>query len=189
VSALASPGDVNLYAKYGILPPSGSTSYTLTVSKPGDFVSILADPSVEGGPNAYYANSVQGILNLLALAGVPAIDSTPSLIINNYQTIVEAFAQMPDLQKAFKALFSNPPQLGGFASNLAAALFSISEVKTFGTLIVTLEVNVGSQVIQTTLGEIFGRPWELLNSYAASFGNIWTALFRYTAGSISITAQ
>ena len=187
MTPLAPAEDVNLYATYHILPPMGSVSYTLSVSKPLDFVSILCDPSVDDGPNAYTANAIQGILTLVSFY-IPLIDSTPSLIIENYQAILEAFAKMPDLQAAYSALASNPIQFLTAVNSLGKFAFNVAEVDSLGSLIVMLEVNIGQDVINEALSKIL-KPWTLLSVYVNSFGNIWSALSGYTAGSVSLTAQ
>lgn len=186
-SIIPSGGDGDLYDKYKLLPPTQGISYTLTVSKPGDFVNIFTDPSVQTSVNAFRANGVQGILELAALGGVPLTDAPP-LIIENYTAVLDAFAKMPHLQAAFSALGSNPPNILAFATNVATALFNKSEVDTLGQLIITLEVNIGKDVIEDALPKILARPWELLNVFVSNFGNIWTAVFRYPSGSVSATA-
>src|SRR5207244_1196265 len=93
VTAEPEGGDLNLYARFGLLPPSGilplppgkSVSYILRFSQPGASVTIFADPTVTTGLAAGEMNILQSILNVLPLGGLPA------LVIDDYQKILEGF--------------------------------------------------------------------------------------------------
>jgi len=182
------PTNTNPYAKFNLLPPSSffplpageDVSYTVTFSKRGDGLSIFADPTSKSG-HAIFMNFVQGFLNLVPLGGLP------TLAIDEYEQIANAFPQMPHLQAATTALFTNPPfaHLGSFVTNLAEFALSPTEMLTFENLMVVLQVNIGVSAIEGTLG----TPFRLLNSFVTSFGNIYTLTFQYPSGSIQLTAQ
>jgi hypothetical protein len=180
-------GDQNLYAKFGLLPPSSflplppgkSVQYSVKFSKPGETVTVYATPTWDGGVAAGIMNMLQAILNVIPLGGAPL------LVVDDYQKIMTAFEQMPHLKNAAAALFTSPPQLSTFLWELGAFVLSSAETSRCGQLLSDLVYNVGMELLKTALRE----PWKLLNSLIFIFGNVRTAFFQYPAGSVEVIAQ
>lgn len=99
---------------------------------------------------------------------IPKGASTAQFAINEYQTVTQAFGQMPHLNNADIALFSNPPDLITFTKELSQLIGSLDEVATFVALIRDIDVSLGLAVIKG----VFGLPWRILNTIASAFGNI-----------------
>ena len=180
-------GNLNLYAKYGLLPPSSflplppgkSVSFTVQVSMPGQSVTIFADPTLNSGKAAGAMNIVQSILNVLPLGSLPV------LVIDDFQKIAELFPQMPDLEAAISDLFQNTPQLVKAAQDLFRLSTNSGELFALAFLATELGFNIGSDVIKSLLRS----PFRIFNSLVTIFGNLRTAFFQYPAGSIAFVAR
>jgi hypothetical protein len=183
-------GDANLYARFGLLPPSSvlplppgkSVSYTLRFSQLDASVIVFADPSIATGSGAGEMNILQALLNVLPLGGLPV------LVIDDNQKLVEAFAQMPDLQNAVTELFVNPPQFTIASRNLIDFLKNSSETSAFLHLLKNLGLNIGEEVLKSSLRRP-GKILRIFNSLAVSFGEFRVAFFGYPAGSINLVAH
>jgi hypothetical protein len=192
VTAIPEGGDLNLYARFGLLPPSTfpplppgkSVTYTVRFSKDGEAISIFDDPSATTSFRAGLMNVTQAILNLIPLGG------TPTLLIDDHQTIVDAFQQMPHLENAISALFQNPSQFSKATREFLLSVKSPQEITVLATLIASLAANIGVDVIKAELSKLgLGWPFTIVNSLVTSFGELRTALFQYPAGSIQISAH
>lgn len=189
VGAIVSPvgGSQNLYAAYGLLPPSGffplppgkSVSYTVQFSAPGSAVRIFVDPTVATSDAAGAMNLVQSLLNVLPLGGLPV------LVIDDYQKIGEAFASMPDLQRMQLALFQRPPNIGLAAHSFVEFLHSPAELNVFVSLSQQLGLNIGIETLKSALG----KPGQILNSVLTIFGELRAAFLGHPSGSIGVVAQ
>lgn len=180
-------GDSNLYARFGLLPPSGvfplppgeSVSYRVQFSQPDTSLTVFADPTVTTSFAAAEMNVLQSILNVLPLGGAP------TLVVDNYEEIQQAFEQMPHLQAADTDLFQNPPDLTGATNELFSFFRDPGELAVFNGLMGQLGFNVEFE----TFKELVGTPWRIVNSLTTAFGNLRTAFFGYPAGSIALTSH
>ena len=179
--------DQNLYAKFGLLPPSSflplppgkSVSFVVRFSKPGEAVSVFSNPTMDTGIAAGVMNIVQAILNLLPLG------SAPVLVIDDYQKIAELLPKIPDLQAAISNLFRNSPDTAKAAKDILRFFNNNDELIKFAFLASELGFNTGSEVIKG----LFEFPFRIVNSLVAIFGNLRTAFFQFPAGSISFVAR
>jgi hypothetical protein len=172
-------GDSNLYARFGLLAPNGKITFIVRFSSPGQSVFFFADPTIETSINAGIMNVLQSML--LAISPYLPRGSNPVLAIQDFQIIVEAFAQMPHLRGAVDALFQSPPDLIEFARQLIAFLGSETETDIFIDLLKDLGINVTKAI----LGTIVALPETILRI----MDTIITALFGEPAGSIIFFAQ
>lgn len=172
-------GDSNLYARFHLLPPSGSVSYTIHFSQPNQGVSLFADVSTQTNVAAAIMNLTQGLLDFLPLGGAPF------LIIDNHQTIVDSFQQMPDLANAASDLFQSPPNLIGATADLLSWITNASERHAFFTLLVQLGLNISEEA----LSEFLGNPVSIIDALTTSSGIIRSVLSGQIAGSIIFIAQ
>jgi len=179
VSVAPVGGDLNLYARFGLLPPSGTVSYTATFAEAGPAVSVFADPSVATSSAAGKMNVVQAILNVLPLG------SAPTLVVADHQAIVTAFESMPHLTAALAALFQPSPDLLGATRELFRFFDSTDELTVLGRLWVTLDFNIDMAALKGLLR----YRYMIINSLVTDFGNLYTAFFQYPAGSISFTGR
>jgi hypothetical protein len=194
-SAVITPvgGDLNLYAKFKVLPPSSffplpsgkSVSFNVHVSRPGDAIRVFADPTVESGYAAAQLNGLQALLNVLPFGG------TPLLVVDDYQKVAEAFQRMPHLQNTVLDLLQ-VSVLPGFYVDAAKQFYvflgSDGEVAAFAELSFELGFNITLEVIKAEFKKV-GIVWRVINALAAEFGNFRTAFFQYPAGSLFIVAQ
>lgn len=175
----------SLYAAAGLLPPSGlfgsgtAVQYNISLAKPGAAVTIYVDPTGQTG-NGYaeLMNFLQVFIN--ATPG----GSIPLTLINDYQDIVQTFAQMPYFKGAAAALFSKSPNPAVFAGDLSLGVIN-GEVSTLTALISRVGVNNSTTTVKT----ILGTPWRIINTIASAFGNIYDFTFEYPTGSVLLTAQ
>ena len=180
-------GNDNLYAKYGLLPPSGffplppgqSVSYLVTVSNPAESVTVLADPTFATGAAATEMNGIQGLLTLIPGGGLP------NLIISDYQIILNAFENMPHLLLFFAHIFHNRPQLGAALKEFVLFLTSSAELSQFASMSAQLGLNIGVAVLKAALR----NPLRIINYFITLFGNLRAAFFEYPAGSIAFIAN
>ena len=200
--ATATPlgGSNNAYASAGLLPPSGlvgsstAVQYDVHFTKPGDLITIFVDPSMQTGNGLNLAqklNMMQLILDAVPLP-VPVV-SAVQLNVTNYQLVVQAYAQMPHLMNAYTALFSNPLDVSTFLRELGLFCTSSSELSTYADLAVNLAI--GEQIAITKVGVLtaltaVGFPARVIWAIIEAFGDIINfSGYRYTAGSVFLTAQ
>jgi hypothetical protein len=193
-------GDTNLYAKYGLLPPSGligsgpPVQYNVSFSNPGDGISVFVDPTgqtVNGG--AKLMNIVQITLNAVP---IPGLSSAVLLVANNYEAVTQAFAQMPDLTGADQALFSSL-NVSLALSELGSFFASPTEVSTFASMVAQIAISNGisvstaglTQALIQALKTLTGAPIRIMYAAILAVGNVFTLDFQYPQGSVQLTAQ
>jgi virginiamycin B lyase len=161
-------------------PPVGTpASYIVRFTRPGETLTIFADPTIQTGINAAAMNLAQGLLDLL-----PSGSGKLTLTIDSVSRIGDAFGQMPHLKAAATALFQSHPDLTQ-AGNQLYLFFTGSELSTFNALLVEL----GAQVIFGTITDALSYVGQLIAAIAADVGNIYTLTFGYPSGSIEFKAQ
>jgi hypothetical protein len=187
-------GDSNGYAHLGLLPPvslfpplpATSVDYYVTFSRPGDGISVLTNPTIDGGIAAPMMNGVQALLNVLPHGDLATVS------IDKYQTISTAFQQMPHLTRATTALFSNHPKLWQFVTEFTAYVKSRTEPEIFAAMVADLGYTLEVQVITATFEEYLKNPYKLaltlFNAIGTSVGNV-IAVFQDAAGSVKVIAQ
>lgn len=176
-----------LYANLHLLPPNGTVQYTVTFTKPNDFISVFVDPEgAAGNGDARPINIVQIILNAIPVVG--DVTDVLELGINNAQTISQALPQMPHFQNAVWA-----PNILTFLSEFGQFLASPIEKATFASMVGSIGASVGSDVgvnqfldwageaASAPLGFFFGAIQSLGTAFELSIGN--------PSGSVSLTAQ
>jgi len=174
-------GDLNLYAKFGILAPTKSVSFRARFSQPGQAISIFADPTVETGIGAGLMNIVQAIINTVSIVfPAGAID----LGIEDAAQSLQAFDQMPHLKSAAVDFFQNPPNFVNALVQLEAFVRS-EEPAVLATLLVQLGFDIG----KITLVKLLQRPGAIANALTTIVGNFRTGLFGYPAGSATVVAR
>lgn len=179
-------GDLNLYTKFGLLPPSGflpllpekSVTFKVNFSKPGEAVIIFADPTLEFNSAAAWMNILQAMLNVLPLGGASI------LVIENHQKIVEAFQEMPHLQNAAAAVFRNDLDLVKFIKEFHEFSKSKEESVIFYNLLIELGFNISFEALKTYID----KPWDIINSIVNILGNIRTSSDN-PSGSIIFVAE
>jgi len=174
-------GDLNLFAKFGILAPAKSVSFQVGFSQPAQALSIFADPTVETGAAAGIMNVAQAIINTVSI--VFPLGKIELSILDAGQ-VLQAFDQMPHLKSAVVDLFQNPPNFQSALVQLAAFGQS-AEPSVFEGLLLQLGFDVGRGI----LVDLLQRPGAIANALTTAFGNFRTAFFGYPAGSAIVTAQ
>ncbi len=193
-TAIPVGGDANAYAAARLLPPSGlagsstAVQYYVHFSNKSDLITVFVDPSGQTA-NGYAKNLniVQTILYALPL------NSTPQLVIANYQTVLQSFQQMPHLNNADAALFSNPPNVLMFLKELGRFFASGSEQSAFANMVEDIAIANGTAFVKQglldLLASLVGQAARITWVSIQEFGNIINFGFRYTAGSVFLTAQ
>jgi hypothetical protein len=132
-------------------------------------------------------NIIQIILNAAPLA------SAPTVLINNYELVTQAFGEMPHLASADAALFSNPPNITAFVEELGFFFASPDELSEFANLIENIAISNGVTFAKSEflneLTTLAGWPVRVIWAGIQAFGYLIDFGFRYPAGSISFDAQ
>jgi len=177
-------GDLNLYAKFGLLPPKGlipipqtsPVAFKVKFSKPGESITVFADPTIVTGSAAGLMNMIQAFLNITPGSGVAQTG------IDDFIKINEAFEQMPHLKAATIALFNKPPNLKAFRKEIES--INLDEAAIFVTLIRDLSGSTTRELLKL----ILQTPLRVVNALVNIFGELH-ATFTFPAGSVILTTK
>ena len=180
-----------LYAKYGIIAPGKSLTFRVQFFEPGQDVNIFANLTGGALDTAMNMNVIQALIDA---ASLDSVAGTIALSIEDVGEINQALSQMPHFERALAdffhlACFSSfcifEPKIADVFQQLIEFTQSSAEVQSFVSLIMQL----GVDVIETTLTALLHLPGAVAAVLLEVAGNVWTAFFGNTAGSVSLTAH
>jgi hypothetical protein len=186
VSISPAGGVNNLYDFNQLIPPDETVRYLATFTAVRQRVSAFLDVSTATGEAARFMNLVQSEVDLISLL-VPGFGLGFKLSVEMYPDIVNAFGAMPHLTKAADALFGFRPRIPTFTIEVVRA----ARAGEFNTLASTLQELGLEGAIEgfKLLGKKPGEALKIFEIIRRNYGNVFSLLFEYPAGSVDFVAE